>query len=105
MAATVEVAEFGRMGITVDGADVSPGLNKSVELLAFLANQDGRTCPARRLLDALFDGRRDDSASVVPAAGGAQAAQGDPGRAGCGHQRGVAAAEPAGPGLPPSPGA
>lgn len=63
MAATVEVAEFGRMGIAVDGRDVSPGLSKSLELLAFLANHDGRDVSREALLDALFDGRRDDSSS------------------------------------------
>ena len=51
---TVEVVEFGRIAIQADGADVSPGLNKSLELLAFMANWDheevSRDAAARRPL-------------------------------------------------------
>ena len=64
LGATVEVAEFGRMRITVKGEEVSPGLSKSLELLAFLASQDGGDVSREALLDALFDGRRDDSSSA-----------------------------------------
>jgi DNA-binding SARP family transcriptional activator len=64
MGATVEVAEFGRIAISVNGREVSPGLSKSLELLAFLANHDGGDVSREALLDALFDGRRDDSSSA-----------------------------------------
>jgi DNA-binding SARP family transcriptional activator len=59
----VEVAEFGRIAITVDGREVSPGLSKSLELLAFLASQDREEVSRDALLEALFDGRRDGSSS------------------------------------------
>ncbi len=64
MGATVEVAEFGRIAIAVNGREVSPGLSKSLELLAFLANHDGGDVSREALLDVLFDGRRDDSSSA-----------------------------------------
>ena len=38
-------------------------MNKSVELLAFMANRDNEEIPRPVLLDALFEGRRGDSAS------------------------------------------
>jgi DNA-binding SARP family transcriptional activator len=63
VAADVEVIEFGRAAIHADGVDVSPGLNKSVELLAFMANRDNEAISRSTLLDALFGGRRGDSAS------------------------------------------
>jgi DNA-binding SARP family transcriptional activator len=63
VAASVEVAEFGRLAITVDGLEVSPGLNKSLELLAFLASHDGEDVSREALLEALFDGRRDSSSA------------------------------------------
>jgi DNA-binding SARP family transcriptional activator len=63
VAASVEVAEFGRIAITVDGREVSPGLSKSLELLAFLASQDREDVSRDALLEALFDGRRDGSSS------------------------------------------
>ncbi len=62
VAASVEVAEFGRIAIAVDGREVSPGLSKSLELLAFLASRDGEVS-RDALLEALFDGRRDGSSS------------------------------------------
>lgn len=61
--ATVEVIEFGRVAVQANGADVSPGLNKSVELLAFMANRDNEEMSRSSLLDALFEGRRGDSAA------------------------------------------
>jgi ATP/maltotriose-dependent transcriptional regulator MalT len=64
ISATVEVIEFGRMAITVDGREVSPGLSKSVELLAFLANDERKHVSREALLDALFEGRRDDSSAA-----------------------------------------
>ena len=63
VAATVEVVEFGRIAIHADGVDVSPGLKKSVELLAFMANRDNEELSRTLLLNALFEGRRGDSAS------------------------------------------
>lgn len=63
MAATVEVMEFGLTAIRVDTTVVSPGLNKSMELLVFLANSDRKEVSRETLLDALFEGRRDASSS------------------------------------------
>jgi len=63
VAASVEVAEFGRVAVTVDGREVSPGLSKSLELLAFLASHHGEEVSRDALLEALFDGRRDGSSS------------------------------------------
>jgi DNA-binding SARP family transcriptional activator len=63
VAASVEVAEFGRLAASVDGCEVSPGLSKSLELLAFLASHDGEDVSREALLEALFDGRRDGSSS------------------------------------------
>lgn len=63
IAATVEVVEFGRIALQADGADIHPGLNKSVELLAFMANRENEEVSRSTLLDALFEGRRGDSAS------------------------------------------
>jgi DNA-binding SARP family transcriptional activator len=62
--AAVHVTEFGRTAVTLNGRETKPRLAKSVELLAFLANRPERDHVTRpRLLDALFEGRRDDSAS------------------------------------------
>lgn len=60
---TVELAEFGRVAVTAVGSQVHPGLNKSIELLAFMANNDRREFSRETLLDAMFDGRRDPSTS------------------------------------------
>jgi DNA-binding SARP family transcriptional activator len=62
-AASVEVVEFGRAALRVGGVEVSPGLTKSLELLGYLANDDREDVSRERLLDALFEGRRDASAS------------------------------------------
>ncbi|MCU1607845.1 MAG: transcriptional activator domain protein [Modestobacter sp.] len=61
--ASAEVVEFGRAALLVEGSEVSPGLTKSLELLAYLANDEREDVSRERLLDALFDGRRDASAS------------------------------------------
>jgi DNA-binding SARP family transcriptional activator len=61
--ASAEVVEFGRTALLVGGTEVSPGLTKSLELLAYLANDDREDVTRERLLDALFEGRRDASAS------------------------------------------
>lgn len=62
--AAVHVAEFGRTAITHDAREARPRLAKSVELLAFLANRaDCEQVSRGQLLDALFEGRRDESAA------------------------------------------
>jgi DNA-binding SARP family transcriptional activator len=58
----VTLVDFGVPAILVDGAEVRPGLAKSIELLAYLCLHRGETTPRERLLGALFDGRADDSA-------------------------------------------
>lgn len=58
---SVELAEFGRVVVTVEGEEVNPGLNKSIELLAFIANHERRELSRETLLDALFEGKRDAS--------------------------------------------
>lgn len=62
--ATVEIVEFGRTALLVDGVGVNPGLSKSFELLAYLANGDRDDVSRERLLDSLFDGRRDASTTA-----------------------------------------
>ncbi|RTL61409.1 MAG: transcriptional activator domain protein [Pseudonocardiaceae bacterium] len=62
--AAVHVAEFGRTAVILNGREVKPRLAKSVELLTFLSNRGERDPVTRpQLLDALFAGRRDDSAA------------------------------------------
>ncbi|MGD9988230.1 BTAD domain-containing putative transcriptional regulator [Pseudonocardia sp.] len=62
--AAVHVAEFGRTAVILNGREVKPRLAKSVELLTFLSNRGEREPVTRpQLLDALFTGRRDDSAA------------------------------------------
>jgi len=62
--AAVHVAEFGRTAVILNGQEVKPRLAKSVELLAYLSNRGEREHATRpQLLDALFEGRRDESAS------------------------------------------
>ncbi|HYZ67357.1 MAG TPA: BTAD domain-containing putative transcriptional regulator [Mycobacterium sp.] len=58
----IELVEFGRTAIILDGEEIRPNLAKCYELLGFLATRKG--VPARRddLLDALFDARADESA-------------------------------------------
>jgi DNA-binding SARP family transcriptional activator len=59
--AAVELLEFGRSAIVVDGVERRPRIAKTYELLAYLAvSRDARAGRAE-LLDALFDGRSDDS--------------------------------------------
>jgi len=62
--ATVVLAEFGRVAITVDGAEVRPRIKKSYELLAYLLSRPGRESSKEELLAALFDGRADESAAA-----------------------------------------
>lgn len=58
----VELDEFGRVAIRVDGIDARPRIAKSHELLAFLALRHPAGVDREELLDALFDGRADASA-------------------------------------------
>jgi DNA-binding SARP family transcriptional activator len=60
--ATVELAEFGRRAIVVDGHEVKPRIAKSYELLAYLATVPGGRSERSELLEVLFGERRDDSA-------------------------------------------
>lgn len=59
----VELLEFGDVRLRHNGVDVTPKLTKSLELMAYLTQHPG---PARRsdVLIALFDGRRDESATA-----------------------------------------
>ncbi len=57
----VHLDEFGEPTISVDGVQVRPRIKKSYELLAYLASSDGHEADREELLDALFDGRSDDS--------------------------------------------
>jgi DNA-binding SARP family transcriptional activator len=59
---SVELAEFGRRAITIDGCEVKPRIAKSYELLAYLAAAPERSIERDALLGALFDERRDESA-------------------------------------------
>lgn len=63
LAASVHVMEFGRTTIMVNGVEAQPRLKKSYELLAFIANSARAGASRRQLLDALFEGRADESAT------------------------------------------
>jgi DNA-binding SARP family transcriptional activator len=64
LGSAVALTEFGRLAVSADGREVNPGLSKSLELLALLANSDRREMTRDALLDALFDGKRDASTSA-----------------------------------------
>lgn len=57
----VVLAEFGRVGLSVDGTDMKPRIKKSYELLAFLVDNRRPEATKDELLDALFGGRATDS--------------------------------------------
>jgi ATP/maltotriose-dependent transcriptional regulator MalT len=57
----IELREFGRLAVLVDGVEVQPRISKSLELLALLAAREGGLT-RDQALDALFDGRTDQSA-------------------------------------------
>ena len=59
---TVELHEFGRSAIVVDGVAVRPRIAKTYELLSFLMTRPGLHADRTELLEALFDGRSDPSA-------------------------------------------
>jgi DNA-binding SARP family transcriptional activator len=62
VATSVRVIELGRPAIEVDGRVVRPRIAKSVALLAYLAAAPDHEADRAELLDALFDGRADESA-------------------------------------------
>lgn len=59
--ARVELAEYGDAALLVDGVEVRPRIFKTYELVALLAAIDEPRVDRSRLLDALFDGRADES--------------------------------------------
>jgi ATP/maltotriose-dependent transcriptional regulator MalT/DNA-binding SARP family transcriptional activator len=58
----IELVEFGRTAIILNGIEVRPKLAKCYELLGFLAAQKGAPASRDELLNALFDARDDESA-------------------------------------------
>jgi DNA-binding SARP family transcriptional activator len=62
VATPVRLVDLGRPAIVVDGREVRPRIAKSVALLAILAAAPGNEAQRPELLDALFDGRADESA-------------------------------------------
>lgn len=60
--ASLRLLEFGQCTMLVDGEEVRPGLTKTYELLAYLLTRPRHRAHRDELLDALFDGRTDDSA-------------------------------------------
>jgi DNA-binding SARP family transcriptional activator len=61
---SLELSEFGRLAISVDGDEVKPRIRKSYELLAYLASLPAPEAGKEELLGALFDGRADGSAGA-----------------------------------------
>ena len=59
----VQVVEFGRTAILVSDVEAQPRLRKSFELLAFLANGNRGVVRKTEVMEALFDGRSDESAA------------------------------------------
>jgi DNA-binding SARP family transcriptional activator len=59
--ASVELAEFGRRAIVVDGEEARPRIAKTYELLAYLVTRPNGEAGRDELLEVLFDGRIDDS--------------------------------------------
>jgi DNA-binding SARP family transcriptional activator len=57
----IELLEFGRTAIILNGTEVRPSLAKCYELLGFLAARNGAPANRDELLDALFDARADES--------------------------------------------
>lgn len=58
------LTEFGRLALTVDGAEVRLRIKKSYELLAYLASRRAADLSRHQLLEVLFDGRADASTSA-----------------------------------------
>lgn len=61
---SVTLVEFGRTAIVSAGSEVRPRITKSVLLLAFLATRPDHEATRAELLEALFDGRDDESAKA-----------------------------------------
>jgi DNA-binding SARP family transcriptional activator len=59
--AAIELLEFGRRAVLVDGAEARPRIAKTYELLAYLVARGGEEASRDELLEVLFDGRIDDS--------------------------------------------
>jgi DNA-binding SARP family transcriptional activator len=59
--APVQLMEFGRSAIVVNGEEVRPRIAKTYELLAYLVTRAPPRAERDELLDALFDGRSDES--------------------------------------------
>jgi DNA-binding SARP family transcriptional activator len=59
--ASVQLREFGGCAILVDGEPARPRIAKTYELLAYLAARSEPHATREELLDALFEGRTDDS--------------------------------------------
>jgi DNA-binding SARP family transcriptional activator len=59
--ASVQLREFGRCAILVEGEEVRPRIAKSYELLAYLLTRPQHRAERDELLDALFEARADAS--------------------------------------------
>jgi DNA-binding SARP family transcriptional activator len=59
---SVELLEFGRCAILVEGEERTPRIVKTYLLLAYLLTRPHRPAERNELLDVLFEGRADDSA-------------------------------------------
>jgi DNA-binding SARP family transcriptional activator len=57
----VQLLEFGRLAIMLEGEERRPPIAKSYELLAYLLTRPHHRAERDELLDALFDARVDDS--------------------------------------------
>ncbi|PXY29517.1 BTAD domain-containing putative transcriptional regulator [Prauserella flavalba] len=64
LATTIQLTEFGRVAIQVNGREVRPRIKKSYELIAYLATRRQREATKDELVEALFDGRHDDSTAA-----------------------------------------
>jgi DNA-binding SARP family transcriptional activator len=58
---TVQLQEFGRCVLVVDGVEVKPRIRKIYELLAYLIVNREHSVGRDELIEVLFDGRLDDS--------------------------------------------
>jgi hypothetical protein len=58
---SVRLVEFGRVAILVEGEEMYPRIAKTYELLAYLLTRRQHRAERDELLDALFEGRADDS--------------------------------------------
>ncbi|MGZ4633287.1 MAG: BTAD domain-containing putative transcriptional regulator, partial [Actinomycetes bacterium] len=63
LAGSVHLVEFGRVAVVVNRTEVQPRLKKSYELLAYLANGGRDVVRRTEVMEALFEGRSDDSAA------------------------------------------